>query len=106
MIDIHNERCHTLGKLALLLPQKRTPRTLKNWCLSGVRTPVGIVKMESIQYGGERISSLEAFERFIAKINGDGIDDEEQASKPVARKSASSGAKAKPAAAAKPRRQK
>lgn len=72
----NKERHFSLSILAKLLPDKPHYRTLVRWCTRGSKSDGGgIVRMESIRGSGlsKRYlrSSVEAFHRFIERINGE-----------------------------------
>ncbi len=53
------------------LAGRPTRRQLYRWSREGVLTPTGErVHLERAKHGGSIVTSIEAFERFIAKCNG------------------------------------
>ena len=45
------------------------PATLHRWMTRGVRTPLGVVRLDSIQLGSQRLTSLEALYRFAELLH-------------------------------------
>lgn len=52
---------------------KRCCSTIKNWIRLGIRVESGRrVHLDSVRYGGQRITSKEAIDRFLDEINEEG----------------------------------
>jgi len=67
----HGEEVLTLAK-AKRLPSSPHRSTLKRWIDHGRKSPKTgqIVKLEAWLIGGRWYTSVEAFDRFVAKLNG------------------------------------
>jgi hypothetical protein len=63
MIDPVSEHIVTFTEAAKL-PPRRNVATLFRWRSPGIRN----VKLESMLYGGRRVTSLEALDRFFARV--------------------------------------
>jgi hypothetical protein len=63
MIDPHTEHIVTLTE-ASKLPPRRNVATLFRWGSAGIRD----VKLETMMYGGRRVTSLEALSRFFERV--------------------------------------
>lgn len=61
----NQEQHYTLSELARMLPVRRCGKTLYRWCRYGLRG----VKMEHIAGTSGMHSSIEAYMRFIDRIN-------------------------------------
>lgn len=68
MIDHNAESLLTMTDASKLLPGRPDAATLWRWRTKGVRG----VKLESILYGGRRVTSREALDRFVERLNSDG----------------------------------
>ena len=68
----HSERFLTLGK-GRQLPGSPGRRTLREWMKKGCKSQVTgeTVLLEGWQIGGRWHTSVEAFDRFLAKLNGE-----------------------------------
>ena len=55
------------------LPTKPPRTTLRRWALEGCRTPDGVVTLEYCYRGRSPITSVEAFDRFLARVNGEEV---------------------------------
>lgn len=69
MMNICTERVISLTEAAAMLPRRRRgrkphPSTLYRWSVAGCR---GVV-LETCQVGGTRCTTVEALERFVAKL--------------------------------------
>jgi len=69
MITIGNDQLMTFAQAACLVPS-RTGRavhvsTIHRWAASGA----GGVRLESVRFGGTRMTSLEAMQRFLDQLN-------------------------------------
>lgn len=64
MIDPHTEQIVTLTDAAKLLPNRPHVSTLWRWRKAGIRN----VQLENLMYGGRRVTSLEALNRFFASV--------------------------------------
>jgi hypothetical protein len=74
-IDISREPPITLSEAAAHVPRRRRGRktavtTLYRWSSAGVRG----VKLETIQVGGSRCTSLAALQRFFDRLTTHGLD--------------------------------
>jgi hypothetical protein len=69
MIDHENEEIMTLTAASKELPGRPNVATLWRWRTIGVRGQ----KLETMLYGGRRVTSREAIARFLAAINGEPI---------------------------------
>lgn len=70
MIDFRQEMIVTLNQAARVVPKRRRGRpahvgTLYRWASRGCRG----VKLESIQIGGSRCTSMEALQRFFDRLS-------------------------------------
>jgi hypothetical protein len=68
-IDLTRERLITLREAVAMLPRRRAGKkvhvsTLYRWTLHGIRG----VRLESLQCGGTRVTSVEALERFFRRL--------------------------------------
>ena len=63
MIDPLSERIVTLTEAAKL-PPRRNVATLFRWRQAGIRN----VKLETMMYGGRRVTSIEALDRFFERV--------------------------------------
>ncbi len=63
-IDPQSERLLTLIEAAKLLPRRPHVATLWRWRTSGIRD----IKLETMMYGGRRVTSLEALDRFFERV--------------------------------------
>ena len=61
MIDIHAETLISFGEASASLPGRPNLSTLHRWRVKGIRS----VKLESCLYGGRRMTSAEALQRFV-----------------------------------------
>ena len=70
MIDPQTEHIVTFTEAAKL-PPRRNVATLFRWRSPGIRN----VKLESMMYGGRRVTSLEALDRFFERVTAaaDGV---------------------------------
>lgn len=68
---IVREQHFPLSQLAKRLPIRRSKRTLVRWATKGVPDAMreSTVKLETINVGGVRYSSVEAYYRMIEKSN-------------------------------------
>lgn len=71
MLDIRTEQIVSFREATALLPKRRRGRrchvsTLYRWAQAGCR---GVV-LETVQIGGQRCTSVEALERFFARLSG------------------------------------
>lgn len=75
-IDVFNEEVMTLTEAARKLPKRRSGRkphvsTLFRWAVGGLRSRDGMqVRLETIQIGGTKCTSLEALQRFFERLTG------------------------------------
>jgi hypothetical protein len=72
--DLLNEDVISLAGVARLFPGARgaervSPTTTFRWCTRGVRTPAGVVKLESFRAGSRVFTSRQAVERFVAALS-------------------------------------
>lgn len=65
MIDYEKEQLITFADAVASLPVPIATATMRAWCTLGVD---GVV-LESCRIGGNRYTSKEAVERFLAKLN-------------------------------------
>jgi hypothetical protein len=68
MLDIQNERLCLLCEAAKEVPGRPHVSTLIRWWQRGVRG----VKLETVVVGGRRYTSVEAINRFIARLSEPG----------------------------------
>jgi Protein of unknown function (DUF1580) len=68
MININTEQMLTLGKATAEVPGHPHVSTLIRWAMRGARG----IKLESIKVGGRRYTSVEAINRFLARLNPPG----------------------------------
>ena len=72
MIDTEKEHPYSAAELSRLLAEKknvqRSESCINNWIRRGTRG----VKLESIIIGGQRCSTIEAYERFIEELAKEG----------------------------------
>lgn len=68
---IVREQHFPLSQLAKRLPVRRSKRTLMRWATKGVPDAMraGTVRLETINVGGVRYSSVEAYYRMVEKAN-------------------------------------
>ena len=64
MIDPFSEEIVPLTEAAKSLPRRPNVSTLHRWRSSGIRN----VKLETMMFGGRRVTSLEALDRFFARV--------------------------------------
>lgn len=68
MVSFITEQCLPLKALAAILPgncgQNLHYETLRRWAMQGVQG----VRLESKKFGGKRVSSLEAVDRFMEQL--------------------------------------
>ena len=76
-IEMFNEEVISLTEAAKRLPQRRAGRkphvsVLYRWAKAGLRSQDGMeVRLETIQVGGTKCTSLEALQRFFDRLTGD-----------------------------------
>ena len=71
----------TITEATKLYPNKTHRSTVLRHILRGVKTPVGVVKLEGWRYGGRWTTSREAVDRFMA-LDGPGRSDATQDDEP------------------------
>lgn len=65
------ERVVSMKGLSALHHRHVSRSTASRWCLQGIKLESGAyVKLESYQSGGERLTTQEAYARFIQALNG------------------------------------
>lgn len=69
MNELIREDKLTLAAVAQMHPSNVHIETVRRWCLRGV----GGVKLESFKEGGERLTTVQAYERFILRLNGEDL---------------------------------
>lgn len=73
MIDTSKEQPYSAAEMARLLAEKyqvqRSEATIGKWMVRGVKCGDSRAYLDSIVIGRQRCSSLEAYERFIEKLN-------------------------------------
>ena len=72
--DLLNEDVISLTGAARLFPGTRgaervSPSTTFRWCTRGVKTPTGVVKLESFRAGSRVFTTRQAVERFVAVLS-------------------------------------
>lgn len=76
--DTSQEKPLTMSELSYVILTKRqverTPRTLKIWIEEGQKrkSDKQVIQMDGMQIGGQLVGSLEAYDRFIQKLNEEG----------------------------------
>jgi hypothetical protein len=65
MIDINHEDLQLLGEACHTIPGKPHVSTLIRWAMRGVRG----IRLETVIVGGRRFTSVQAIERFLARLN-------------------------------------
>ena len=68
MIDIEREQLRLLTRAAPDVPGRPHITTLMRWALRGVKG----VRLETVKVDGRRFTSLEAIQRFLARLNEPG----------------------------------
>ena len=50
-----------------------SPGSLRSWCIDGVESKISgeLITLEWAQFGARRVTSEEAYDRFLAKLNGE-----------------------------------
>jgi hypothetical protein len=81
MIDPNSEQIVTFTEAAKL-PPRRNVATLFRWRQRGIRN----VKLETMMYGGRRVTSLEALDRFFARVTAAADGEPARAETPRRRK--------------------
>lgn len=66
----NKEQTFRLSELATMLPDEPCYDTVRKWCCVGVDGPTSLVKLEKINSPVGYKSSVEAYMRFIAALNG------------------------------------
>jgi len=66
MIDIRREKLRLLTKASADIPGNPHVSTIFRWALRGIRG----VKLETAVVGGRKYTSIEAIDRFIARLSG------------------------------------
>lgn len=71
MIDIARERLYPLSRIAKRVPRRRRGRkcatsTLYRWATRGLR---GGIRLETLRVGGSLCTSMEALQRFFARLS-------------------------------------
>ncbi len=72
--DLMNEQVLSLAAAGKLFPGSRgaervSPSTTFRWCTRGVRTPAGVVKLESFRAGSRVFTTRQSVERFVAALS-------------------------------------
>jgi hypothetical protein len=65
MIDIFKEQIRSYAETSKILPGKPHCATIARWALKGRKG----VRLESVVIGSRRFTSVEAIERFVARLN-------------------------------------
>lgn len=55
--------------------QRVCSRTGLRWCVTGLASPSGRVRLESLRIGSKRMTSVEAVRRFIGTVNAERTND-------------------------------
>jgi len=66
MPHLLTERLRPLQEAAREIPGRPHISTVLRWCLKGIK---GGIKLETILVGGKRFTSVEAIERFVARLS-------------------------------------
>ncbi len=74
-IDLASETIIPLGEVPSRLPPGRSGKPLTfsavwRWALKGVKTPQGVVKLETVKVGGRLLTSEQALQRFAERQSG------------------------------------
>lgn len=70
-INLSTEKIYALRSLQRRLPRSVSIRTLRRWVNDGVLDKKKRrVKLDHVRHGHEICTSIEAYERFIAKLGG------------------------------------
>ena len=67
MIDLQTEQIRLLARASPDVPGRPHASTLIRWAMRGVRG----VRLETVVIGGRRFTSLEAIQRFVARLSGE-----------------------------------
>lgn len=73
-VDLLAEDVISMAAVARIFPGSRgadrvNPSTPFRWCTRGVRTPAGLVKLESFRVGSRLFTTREAVGRFVAALS-------------------------------------
>lgn len=68
MIDTRNEQLRLLTKASADIPGRPHVSTLIRWALRWVKG----IRLDTVLVGGRRFTSIEAIERFLARLNEPG----------------------------------
>jgi hypothetical protein len=71
-IDLASETIIPLGEVPSRLPPGRSGKPLSfsavwRWALRGIKTPQGIIKLETVKLGGRLLTSEQALQRFAER---------------------------------------
>ena len=86
--NLLKEDCISFAKAARRLPKVRgekhlAPSTLYRWAMKGRRARDGkIIRLQTIRIGGTNCTSMEALERFFARLGGHELDSTDNPTKP------------------------
>lgn len=72
--DLLTEDIISLAAAGKLFPGSRgadrvNPSTVYRWTMQGVRTPTGVMKLESLRAGSRVFTTRQAVERFVAALS-------------------------------------
>ncbi len=76
-INVFSEQVLTLSEATKRLPKKRRGKemhvsVLYRWAKGGLRSSDGVeIRLETVQVGGTKCTSLEALQRFFDRLSGD-----------------------------------